>query len=962
MVRALLKTFFYRSTLFDRNYYLYCYKDVASSGQDPEQHYFNHGWKEGRNPSKSFHTIYYTCLNLSGYLSCNPFEHYISAGGEASGLSTFPESAAAWLDIQRDLISGRFDQAFYVNNYSAELRGMAPLDHYMQFGWKMGFNPCQGFNSLEYLSQNSHIYTSNINPFAHYLIMVGLNRNSQLIKPKLNDDLNFRNAIIETISPYFDAIYYLEKNNDVAKAGLDPIRHFVDYGWNEGRNPCGWFHTAYYTSKYPLPPRTNPFFYFITEGKAKGQKPNPIGMKEWGRPAAPDDVAWEAVNPAKHHLNTEVCVIVPVYKGYADTLATIHSVLSNPQASEFCLLVINDASPEGLLSEKLRDLASKNLFEYLENETNLGFINSVNRGIDAFNEIDIILLNSDTLVYGNWLDRMLAHVRKNPKIATVTPLSNNASICSYPNANDDNKLALEIPLSSVDQYASVCNSGRHIEIPTGVGFCFFIRRKVIKEIGSLDPGFGKGYGEENDFCMRVIKAGYLNVLAQDVFVYHSGSVSFAEIKAREYEHGQLRIVNKHPDYLWRVRDFINSKISVEGRIRIDLYRIAKKLTSRSAVLFTFTGSGGVETHVQNMSSRLESNGMSVLIFRLHKDDFYIEIFDKEKEIYVPSIGHMHVARNISLIREFMDWLRPEIIHIQSLAMSSWNAAAAIMGYLMVSRHKQYFVTLHDFNPVCHRHNLVDLTSNYCKTIQLDKCDMCLKADPNVSANVDPRERALLWAAFLASARKVFCPSNDTSTLMRGFFDGLAIVVKPHEEALGELKKFNPPSRQYPRHVAIIGAIGPHKGSNIIASIALDARNRSLPIKYSIIGFSDQFRELEEMGVTQTGVYNSIKDCVDLLKEIEPCFAFFPSIWPETYCYTLSIALALGIPPFVFDIGAPAERVRTAGFGGVLNYDLINNPGAINDILISLSIDKEWENVKHVSFDKYDKFLNDYYDL
>ncbi len=71
--------------------------------------------------------------------------------------------------------------------------------------------------------------------------------------------------------------------------------------------------------------------------------------------------------------------------------------------------------------------------------------------------------------------------------------------------------------------------------------------EALEAVGVLDEvAFGKGYGEENDWCMRAIKAGFVNLLAEDVFVYHAGQISFGLDEGGEYDQGQAALLAKHP--------------------------------------------------------------------------------------------------------------------------------------------------------------------------------------------------------------------------------------------------------------------------------------------------------------------------------------------------------------------------------------------------------------------------------
>ena len=139
-----------------------------------------------------------------------------------------------------------------------------------------------------------------------------------------------------------------------------------------------------------------------------------------------------------------------------------------------------------------------------------------------------MLLNSDTEVANDWLDRLLRAAYAYPDVGTVTPFSNNATICSYPFEGWTGGVPGSLGLAELDRLFASTNAGRTVDLPTAVGFCMCIRRACLERIGPFDAErFGRGYGEENDFCMRAAGAGWRNVLAGDVFVYHEGAVSFS---------------------------------------------------------------------------------------------------------------------------------------------------------------------------------------------------------------------------------------------------------------------------------------------------------------------------------------------------------------------------------------------------------------------------------------------------
>jgi hypothetical protein len=170
---------------------------------------------------------------------------------------------------------------------------------------------------------------------------------------------------------------------------------------------------------------------------------------------------------------------------------------------------------------------------------------------------DVVLLNSDTEVANDWLDRLRRCAYLQPDIGTVTPFSNNATICSYPFDGWAEGIPGTLGLAALDRLFATANAGRTVELPTAVGFCMYIRRASLDAVGLFDAErFGRGYGEENDFCMRAASAGWRNVLAGDVFVYHEGAVSFSDERIQRSKAAEGALLGVHPDYLRKVHEFV----------------------------------------------------------------------------------------------------------------------------------------------------------------------------------------------------------------------------------------------------------------------------------------------------------------------------------------------------------------------------------------------------------------------
>lgn len=250
-------------------------------------------------------------------------------------------------------------------------------------------------------------------------------------------------------------------------------------------------------------------------------------------------------------------VVVPVYRGEAATRRCLESVLASPQHTRFELVVVDDASPEPTISAWLDGLYAAQRITLLRNAANEGFVRSVNRAIALHPGRDVVLLNSDTEVANDWLDRLAACVGRDAAIATATPFSNQATICSYPFNGWKGGVPGTLGLEALDRLFAKVNAGQSASIPTGVGFCFYVRRPALQALGGFDAErFGRGYGEENDFCLRAAEHGWRNVIAADVFVYHEGAVSFSDERdARMRKAGEL-LRERHPGYDRTIAEFV----------------------------------------------------------------------------------------------------------------------------------------------------------------------------------------------------------------------------------------------------------------------------------------------------------------------------------------------------------------------------------------------------------------------
>ncbi len=181
---------------------------------------------------------------------------------------------------------------------------------------------------------------------------------------------------------------------------------------------------------------------------------------------------------------------------------------------------------------RLRDLgleyAQKAGFTFLENRENVGSSGTVNSGILHAGRDDIILLNSDTAPCGDWARRLQDVAYAHPKVATVVPFSNNATIYSLP-FPDGSELPETgaVPWTQALDQRALLQPARAVEMPISRGFCTYVRQSAFDRLGLYsEMKLDKGHGEDNELSMRIRAAGYFCCCATYVVVEHAGPRSF----------------------------------------------------------------------------------------------------------------------------------------------------------------------------------------------------------------------------------------------------------------------------------------------------------------------------------------------------------------------------------------------------------------------------------------------------
>ena len=247
-----------------------------------------------------------------------------------------------------------------------------------------------------------------------------------------------------------------------------------------------------------------------------------------------------------------VSIVVCVHNALDDVKRCLRSVMAH--SSEPCEIILVDDGSDAMTQSWLQSAAKAYGAVLLRNDEALGYTRAANLGMKHARGDFLVLLNSDTVVFPGWLDGMLSCARASARVGIVGPLSNTASWQSVPDVFgadgdwSDNAEALSI--SGPEEFAAllVTESPRvYPRLPFLNGFCLMIRRDVVDSVGVFDEElFGQGYGEENDYCIRVRAAGWQLAVADDTFVFHAQSRSYSHAKRLKLvERSDRCLIEKH---------------------------------------------------------------------------------------------------------------------------------------------------------------------------------------------------------------------------------------------------------------------------------------------------------------------------------------------------------------------------------------------------------------------------------
>lgn len=633
---------------------------------------------------------------------------------------------------------------------------------------------------------------------------------------------------------------------------------------------------------------------------------------------------WMSVTPCA------LSIVIPVYNA-ADDLKICIDRLAAHTPDWVNILFINDASPDPNIVKILETTSAFENMHVLHNNENMGFTRTVNRGLVETGHDDVIILNSDARVTPGWIQGLRAAVLSRPRVATVTAMSDRAGAFSAPKIGNDNTLPAgvdEITYAKAFRRRSI---GLYPAVPTGNGFCMYISRACMQEIGLLDvEAFPRGYGEENDFCMRAGRAGWLNLIDDRTYVFHDRSKSFGTAKTDLMKAGREIIDQRYPEYKTAISMYHDDPGITFARFRAlqALEDCERGELEKTRILYVVsTRTGGTPQTNRDLMGAIDD---AVDGWLLRCDSATLELSQLVDGEIVP-VKHHSLAQRVNpishrsneydaVVTEWLLGLDPDIAHIRHLG---WHGLS--LPQICRQLDIRTVFSFHDFYTLCPNVKLIDAEQNFCGgTCTRGEEDCHVELWPSDSLPKLRDNWVHIWRERFSEPLNQCDAYVTTSESARDrileHFPLLAdkrFSVIPHGRDFSEFNTI----RQTPEpderiRILVPGNINVAKGLNVIE--ALIAHDKAECLEFHILGDIDMSAHAPHPRIIRHGKYSRHEFASKAAKTRPHVGAIF-SIWDETYCHTLTELWSVGLPAMVFDYPTVGGRVRESGAGWVLDH-------------------------------------------
>lgn len=616
--------------------------------------------------------------------------------------------------------------------------------------------------------------------------------------------------------------------------------------------------------------------------------------------------------PVPDPVPASVTLVLPVYQGFA-LLPEVLDRIARHTDLPWRLILVEDASPDPQVRPFLRDWAAGRAnVTLLENPANLGFIGSVNRGLALAAEAPasaVILLNADAFVPQAWASRLVAPLLADPAVASVTPMSNDAELMSVPVICSPATLTP----GAVDVIDAVA---RRIDpdlaaAPTGVGFCMALSPRFLQSVPALDTAFGRGYGEEVDWCQKTRALGGRHVCLTNLFVEHRGGVSFgAQAKQDLIRRNGMVISARYPGFDAEVQRFIGNDPLLTARLALGLAWAGTAAEAAVPVYLGHTMGGGAEHYLRRrIRSDVRRQGAAVALRVGGEYRWDITLYS--------SGGTTRGSTNDTALMLRLLQILPRRRVVYSCGVGDPDPVELPELLLQLGAGQRLDVLVHDYLMISPSYTLLDPAGVFRGVPRPGPEGRGHSLQRPDGSRVDLAAWQAEWHRLLRAADHISVFSPSSRELLLTAYPDLAerLQVLPHQGGVAQPRQ---EVRRGPRPViGVLGNIAPHKGAALVAALSRQLA-RSAEADLVLIGNIDPNFSLTPPA-RMHGSYQP-HEISDLAQRYGVGCWLIPSVWPETFSFTTHEALATGLPVICFDLGAQAEAVGRAIAAGA--------PGAV----------------------------------
>jgi len=742
-------------------------------------------------------------------------------------------------------------------------------------------------------------------------------------------------------SEFFDKEYYLKNYPNIESAEIDPLIHYLFFGFKEGKNPSAKFDTNFYLRKNKDVKKAglNPLIHYILHGRKEGRV-----IKSYS-----DDYKFAEYSPKQlkniiSALNREKTILIYLESHYKDIESCVNNIIKNTSI-KYKLILIDDNCDDYALTELLEQYEKLPNIQIIRNEIKIGYLNSVNKQVKSSKE-DVIIIKDNIITTPRWLQKMIVAAYSNEEIGVISPLTNHLDLLSKYKSRSKN-----VELTPQKIASLIENTSEYLFPP-------------IKKL--------------NDSCL-LIKREFLNeiVLSEDnkEFYYNLGK-------------SQIKIALDDSTYVFENEnsgDLIHSnKMDING-LNSEIIQIIRKNIAKNSKNMNFNRINQKKLLYvlhENVYGLAGGTGQTTkdILDKINEDFECYILVSSEKELI---LWKKHENRTIlikswkimskwsasefynsdfeSIYLKIIIGLNIDLVHIQHLIGHTFNLPkiTKMLGIPTI-------LSFHDFYYICPSIHLLNHENKYCE-------GNCTSKNLQCQISVDEKFKDLpiltdlieTWRkevnTLIDACESFIAPTNSTMDLYISIFPKLKNKDLNVIEHGRSFKKTNidvklPESGKI--KILVPGTIKYHKGHDFIREIKeQDTQNK---VEFHFMG--NIYDSLKKYGIYH-GAYKRDDFC-KIVNTIKPSFIGIFSICPETYCHTLSEAWSCGIPVLVTEIGALKERVQKTGGGYFLDP---NSPiDSYNEIIKIASAKEDYkkivEKVRNIKLKGLKEMTDEYKEL